>query len=245
MPVREKDQTHKLSRMLETADPVSKLHQSHVAYFAETPSIRPVVEVSPSGIVVKLSKRLKDMPDAALMETFDMIYARIDNPNMPRFGPKAASYLQSDAFIESLRKSTIRQKYPVDSSINSSILGHSKERVMKMIPEAGLTYNARKIDIKWRPGAPLLDSEYIASTNPLMQVIRIDARLSAEKMPIVIQDYVCFREVLAVASYDHEYARVDTDVYEKVHRRFPDHDRLASLCMELGWRFTIPLEGEL
>lgn len=240
----QKEGVQKLSKMLETADPLTRKFQNHSAYFTDTPSIRPVVKVSPQGLDVMLSLRLSNMPDTVLMETFDQVYARMDNPNLPRFGPKGVAYLQSDDFIDLLRRGVQKKRFLADPSYNAFRFSRVKDRLMPLIPEAGLLYNIRKLDMKWRLGQGSLDAEYIASTDPLMQIIRIDTRLAHTDMPRSLLDYVCFREILAVATYDHAFGRVDMDLYNEVHRRFPDADRMSKLCTELGWPFTIPLEGE-
>lgn len=239
-----KDDVQRLSKMLEVADPLTRKFQEHESYFTETPSIRPVVKVSPMGVEVLMSKKLMNMPDEALIETFDQVYARMDNPNLPRFGPKAVAYLQSDGFIDTLRKGLTKKRFISDPSYVAYRFVKVLDRLAPLMPEAGLVYNIRRLDIKWRLGPGPLDSEYIASTDPLMQVIRIDARLAHLDIPRVLLDYVVFREVLAVAAYDHAFGRVDLDLYSRVHNRFPDADRMSSLCMELGWPFTIPLECE-
>lgn len=234
----------RISALLREADRKG-LFLKHRAQFASLSSIRPTVTRSPAQIVVKVSKRLKDMPDEAMREMFEQVLKRIDDPDLPRFGPRGVAYLQSERFVKVARRDLnkdprfVSEQYTPRTTLTASV-----KRVAKMLPDPALQIHMAHLDIRWRKLAFSLDDEYIASTDPLAQVIKVDSRLARRGMPTALLDYVVYRELCVLCSYDYPYGRVDPDLYARLAERFPDHERMEAVCRDMRWAFTIPLEGE-
>lgn len=221
------------------------MFQKHKAGFGRTPSIRPVVDRTTTQITVRLSSKLRTLPEEAVRETFENVMARIYDPDLPRFGPRAVSHMQSEAFIKDVHRQLMTtQRFKTCEGVPANRLGGSVRRVRKLLPDPSVQLSMSYLDMGWRQEAFSLADEFIASTDALAQCIRVDARLSLEEMPTILLDYVVFRELVVLCTFDHRYGRVDTDRYEELAGRFPDGDTLSRLCEELGWAFTVPVEGE-
>lgn len=221
------------------------MFQKHRVSFGATPSIRPVVDRTAVNISVKLSDRLRGMPEDALKETLQNVISRIYDPDLPRFGRRAVSYMQSEAFVhEMCRRARKEDRFALNRRAPQERLDRSLKRILKMLPDPFLQIRIAYLDLGWRRGTSSLKEDYIASTDSLGQCIRVDSRLAPEEMPTVLLDYVVFREVCALCAFDHTYGRVDVSRYEELAGRFPDGTMMSGLCMELGWAFTVPLETE-
>ena len=220
------------------------MFQKHKAGFGRTPSIRPVVDRTTTQITVRLSSKLRTLPEEAIRETFENVLARIYDPDLPRFGPRAVSFMQSEAFIKDVHRQLVMTQRFKSADIPAGRLGASTKRVRRLLPDPGIQLAMSYLDMGWRQEVFSLAEEFIASTDALAQCIRVDARLAVDEMPTVLLDYVVFRELAVLCAFDYRFGRVDVDRYEELASRFPDGDTMSRLCEELGWTFTVPIGGE-
>lgn len=232
--------TESLSPILANAD-ARGMYLEHTAYFGDTPSLRPVVERSPQRIKVRLSRRLYGMPPEAIRETFENVYKRIEDPSLPRFGPLGTEYIQSERCIKFNRKlmTSVRFRVKEDRPRRPLLVAATKAR--RMLSDPICAFNLRMLDIDWRQEAFSLDEEFIASTDPLMQAIRVDARLSQTGIPQSLIDYVVFREMAMICAFDFGYASVNREFYEQLVSRYPRAERMEQICEKLRWEFTVPV----
>lgn len=231
----------RLSVLLDGCD-TDRRFDTHIAYFYDTPSIRPVVQRNPTKIEIRISKRFANAPDDVLRDIMLHVLRRLDSENTVRFGRTTVNYLTSDGFIDSERKRGVTRVLGA-TAIKAKELKQSRDRVMALLPEPTFGLRTRRLDIRWRKATPSLRDDYIASTDPLVQAVFIDGRLRDEDMPKTLLDYVVFREILVLCAFDMSMGRVDMDVYRDLHTRFPDCGRMARLCDELSWEFTVPLRA--
>ena len=157
------------------------MFQKHKAGFGRTPSIRPVVDRTTTQITVRLSSKLRTLPEEAIRETFENVLARIYDPDLPRFGPRAVSFMQSEAFIKDVHRQLVMTQRFKSADIPAGRLGASTKRVRRLLPDPGIQLAMSYLDMGWRQEAFSLAEEFIASTDALAQCIRVDARLAVDE----------------------------------------------------------------
>lgn len=239
MSGRRRVRERELSEMLADAD-TECVWREHVARFGDTEGVRPVVDRMPMRLEVTLSRRLTDMPEPALRETLGQALLRVQDPSLPRFGPVAVRWLESDAAIRSMRgrRFGIRLN-PTDGIATrlGSALRKARDRLDGMD-----NYRVRAMKVTWREASSDLTVDSIASTDPLIQMSCIDERLAADGMPGTLLRYVVWREVCVVCAYDFANGTVNCERLSRLIRKHPEAGHMEALCRELGWECSVPLE---
>ena len=227
------------SHLLESAD-IENRFRNHIARFGDTPGIRCTVYRSPDGITVTISNRLLDMPEEALRETMRCVLLRLDDPSLPRFGPVAVKWLDSDAALRSMRgRGYVSALYPLDTDSYIPMARYFNYRHRDYL--GSRAYRIRHLKLLWRMAAEDLRTEPIASTDPLIQTVCVDERLRAADMPMVLVRYIVWREVCVICAFDFASGSVDRDELWSLMLRYPDAGRMEKLCRELGWECSVPV----